>query len=110
MLLYFCRGSTPETIIRDAEIEATIRAYVDPLLQVAGLESSSVRIFIVNDTGLNAFVSGGQNIFVNTGLLMRATDASQIIGVLAHEIGHIEGGHLARVADAQKRAVKDALN
>ena len=81
------------SLIRDAEIESTIRAYADPLLRVAKLEPAAVRILIVKDTGLNAFVSGGQNIFVNTGLLMKTTDASQIIGVLAHEIGHIEGGH-----------------
>ncbi len=97
------------SFIRDAEIEATIRAYADPLLEVAKLEATAVRILIVKDTGLNAFVSGGQNIFVNTGLLMRTTDASQIIGILAHEIGHIEGGHLSRLANAQKIAGKEAL-
>ncbi len=97
------------SFIRDAEIEATIRAYADPLLEVARLESAAVRILIVNDTGLNAFVAGGQNIFVNTGLLMKSTDSSQIIGVLAHEIGHIEGGHLSRMAGAQKRAGKETL-
>ena len=97
------------SFIRDAEIEATIRAYADPLLKVAKLEAAAVRILIVKDTGLNAFVSGGQNIFVNTGLLMKTTDASQIIGVLAHEIGHIEGGHLSRLANAQKNAGKEAL-
>ena len=97
------------SFIRDAEIEATIRAYADPLLEVAKLEAAAVRILIVKDTGLNAFVSGGQNIFVNTGLLMKTTDASQIIGVLAHEIGHIEGGHLSRLANAKKKAGKEAL-
>ena len=92
------------TFIRDAEIEATIRAYANPLLTVAKLEAAAVRILIIKDTGLNAFVSGGQNIFVNTGLLMKTTDASQIIGVLAHEIGHIEGGHLSRLANAKKKS------
>ena len=96
------------SLIRDAEIESTIRAYADPLLTVAKLETAAVRILIVKDTGLNAFVSGGQNIFVNTGLLMKTTDASQIIGVLAHEIGHIEGGHLSRLANA-KKADKEAF-
>ncbi len=97
------------SFIRDAEIEATLRAYANPLLRVAGLEPNAVQIFIVNDPGLNAFVAGGQNIFVNTGLLMKSTDASQIIGVVAHEIGHIEGGHLSRLVGAQKRAGKEAL-
>ena len=56
------------SLIRDAEIESTIRAYADPLLRVAKLETAAVRILIVKDTGSNAFVCGGQNIFVNTGL------------------------------------------
>ena len=97
------------SFIRDAEIEATLRAYANPLLRVAGLEPNAVQILIVNDPCLNAFVAGGQNIFVNTGLLMKSTDASQIIGVMAHEIGHIEGGHLSRLVGAQKRAGKEAL-
>ncbi len=97
------------SFIRDAEIEGTIRAFADPLLEVAELDSEAVRFLIVNDTGLNAFVAGGQNIFLNTGFLIKTTDASQVIGVLAHEIGHIEGGHLSRLAGAQKRAAKEAL-
>jgi len=97
------------SFIRDAEIEATIRAYALPLLEVAGLEKDAVRFFIVNDPALNAFVAGGQNVFVNTGLLMRSTDASQVIGVMAHELGHIEGGHLSRLAGARKRAGREAL-
>ena len=67
------------SLIRDAEIEATIRAMHDPPSRVAKLETAAVRILIVKDTGLNAFVSGGQNIFVNTGLLMKTTDASKLL-------------------------------
>ena len=89
-------------MIRDAEIENTIRGYATPLLEAAGLEPSSIRIHIVNDNTLNAFVAGGQQIFINTGLLMKSQNAGQIIGVLAHEIGHISGGHLIKAATAQK--------
>ncbi|MDP7625470.1 MAG: M48 family metalloprotease, partial [Rhodospirillales bacterium] len=90
------------SMIRDAEIENTIRGYATPLLEAAGLEPSSIRIHIVNDNTLNAFVAGGQQIFINTGLLMKSQNAGQIIGVLAHEIGHISGGHLIKAATAQK--------
>ncbi len=92
------------SFIRDAETENTIRAYATPLLLAARLEPSAVRIFIVNDKSLNAFVAGGQNLFVNTGLIMRSKDASQVIGVLAHEAGHIAGGHLVRSTQAIKNA------
>lgn len=101
---------TPETalarnkisLVRDAEIENTIRAYATPLFQVAGLEPSSINIYLVNDKTLNAFVAGGQKLFLNTGLLMRSENAGQIIGVIAHETGHIAGGHLSRTRDAMK--------
>lgn len=88
------------SLVRDAEIENTIRAYAAPLFGAAGLSSEAISVHLVNDRTLNAFVAGGQRIFVNTGLLIRAERPAQVIGVLAHEIGHISGGHLARLYDA----------
>ena len=88
------------SLIRDAEIENTIRLYSAPLFEAAGLNPSSIDIYLVNDKSLNAFVAGGQNLFLNTGLLLRAGNVSQVIGVIAHETGHIAGGHLSRVNDA----------
>lgn len=87
------------SLIRDAEIEHTIRAYATPLWQVAGLDPDSIDIYIVNDDSLNAFVAAGQNLFMHTGLLLRSENASQVIGVIAHESGHIAGGHLSRTQD-----------
>ena len=83
-------------LIRDAEIESDIRAMITPIWQVAGLNPEAVSIVLVQDNSLNAFVAGGQRIFINTGLLMRTERPAQLIGVLAHETGHIAGGHLAR--------------
>ena len=88
------------SLIRDAEIENIIRAYSTPLWQAAGLEPSAIKVLLVNDNSLNAFVAGGQNLFLNTGLLIRAESASQVIGVIAHETGHIAGGHITRLHDA----------
>jgi predicted Zn-dependent protease len=88
------------SLIRDAEIENTIRLYSAPLFEAAGLDPSSINIYLVNDKSLNAFVASGQNLFLNTGLLLRAGNVSQVIGVIAHETGHIAGGHLSRVNDA----------
>lgn len=97
------------SLIRDAETEATLRVFIKPLLRAAGLEPDSINLHIVNHPTLNAYVAGGQNIFIHTGLLMASQSSSQIIGVLAHEIGHIAGGHLSRMSLAQKEASKDAL-
>jgi predicted Zn-dependent protease len=92
------------SFIRDAEIENTIRLYATPIFQAAGLEPSAINIYLVNDKTLNAFVAGGQKLFLNTGLLMRSGNAGQVIGVIAHETGHIAGGHLSRTRDAMKKS------
>jgi len=86
-------------LIRDAEIENTIRTFVIPIWRAAGLDPNAVEIMIVQDNSLNAFVAGGQRIFINTGLIMRTETPNQLIGVLAHESGHIAGGHLARMQE-----------
>jgi predicted Zn-dependent protease len=96
-------------LIRDAEIEDTLRVYTDPLLRAAGLNAADVDLYIVNDPSINAFVTGGQNIFVHTGLLMAADDPNEIIGVLAHETGHIAGGHGARRREAMGQAMGPML-
>jgi len=96
-------------LIRDTEIETTIRIYAAPLLTAAGLEDEVFNIHIVRDTALNAFVARGQRLFLTTGLLRRSTNAGQVLGVMAHEIGHIEGGHLSRLHGAIERAGKAAF-
>ena len=87
-------------LIRDAEIENTIRQFAAPVFRVANLNPADIRIHLVKDNSLNAFVTAGQRLFINTGLLTQAKNPGQIIGVIAHETGHISGGHLARMSDA----------
>ncbi len=86
----------PLQFIRDAEIESIIRLYATPLFQVAGLDPNAIDVYLVNDKSINAFVAGGQNLFINTGLLMAAEDPLEVIGVIAHETGHIVGGHISQ--------------
>jgi predicted Zn-dependent protease len=97
------------SLIRDAEIEGMIRTWATPLFNAAGLDPSAVRIYLVNDGRLNAFVAGGQNLFLNTGLLTRSENVNQVVGVMAHETGHIAGGHLARSQEAMENAFKQSL-
>ncbi len=92
------------SFIRDAEIENTIRSYAAPLFRAASLEPSAIEIYIVNDKSLNAFVAGGQKLFINSGLLIRSGNANQVIGVIAHETGHIASGDLSRVSAAIKNS------
>jgi predicted Zn-dependent protease len=85
------------TIIRDAEIEALLAEYARPIFQAAGMQTGAVKIIIVGDMSFNAFVANGRKIFINTGALLDAKTPNEVIGVLAHETGHIAGGHLARL-------------
>jgi len=101
--------ASAQSLIRDAEIEHTIRSYTTPLFGAAGLDPDALKIYLINDRVLNSFVTGGQNIFITTGLLMRAENANQIIGVLAHETGHIAGGHLARMSDELRSLSREAM-
>lgn len=96
-------------LIRDAEIEATLDQMTNPILEVAGITPDTVNLYIVRDRRLNAFVAGGQNLFLNTGLLQRTEDPGQLAGVIAHEVGHIAGGHLSRVGTAQSRATAEVI-
>jgi len=97
------------SLIRGTEIENTIRVYSAPIFEVAGLQASDIRIQIVNDPTLNAFVAGGQRLFINTGLLMRADHAEQVIGVIAHETGHISGGHLVRLQESLRNTTATSI-
>jgi predicted Zn-dependent protease len=92
------------SLIRDAEIEKNLRGYIDPIVTAAGLSPDSVSLYIVNDSSLNAFVAGGQNIFINTGMIMTLDTPNQLKGVIAHETGHISGGHLVSRPEAYERA------
>ena len=91
-------------LIRDSEIEHIIRTWADPLFEAAGLNPRAVTIRLVNSKSLNAFVSGGQNVFLHSGLLIASDSPTQVAGVIAHEIGHIAGGHLVRTDEAMRTA------
>jgi len=97
-----------QSLIRDAEIENTIRGYSDPIFTAAGLNPKDVQIYIVNDKSLNAFVTDGQKMFLNTGIILEAKAPNQLKGVIAHETGHIAGGHLARSTQAERAAMVPA--
>lgn len=91
-------------IIRDAEIEQLLKDYTNPLLRAAGLGKHNIQMVIINDRSFNAFVMDGRRIFVNVGALLESQTPNQIIGVLAHETGHIAGGHLSKLREQLAQA------
>lgn len=96
-------------LVRDAEIEALMRVYANPILRVSGVGAGATRIFLINDRAFNAFVAGGRNIFIYAGAIMEAKTPNELIGVIAHEVGHISGGHLARQRMALDRMAPLAI-
>jgi predicted Zn-dependent protease len=86
-----------QRVVRDEEVESLLRDYAAPIFQAAGFRSGSIRIILLNDRSFNAFVADGRKLFINVGAIMDAKTPNEIIGVLAHESGHIAGGHLVRL-------------
>jgi predicted Zn-dependent protease len=92
----FAQDDAGVSIIRDTEIEEILHEDSDPIFVAAGLDPKAVQIHIVADPTLNAFSAGGQQVFLNTGFLLQTKTPNELIGVVAHETGHIAGGHIAR--------------
>ncbi len=102
-------GSHAQGLIRDAEIEALLQDYARPVLDAAGLGSQNIHIHLVNSRSFNAFVVDGRNMFIHVGAIMQAETPNQLIGVMAHEAGHIAGGHLSRLRALMERAQTASL-
>ena len=97
-----------QSLLRDTEIEETMIDYTKPILLAAGLSPSSVDLYLVNDPSLNAFVTRGQNIFLHSGIILQSDTPNQLKGVIAHEAGHIAGGHIVR-SDYGNRSAYGAM-
>jgi predicted Zn-dependent protease len=102
-------GGNRVSLLRDTEIEGDIHAMMTPIWKAAGLDPDAVHVYLVSDDSINSFVAGGQNIFINSGLLLHTDTPNQLIGVLAHETGHIAGGHLYKGAEAMHNASIEEL-
>ena len=102
-----------QSILRDAETERFLDEISAPLVEAAGLQPGNVDVVLINDPSINAFVAGGQTVYIHTGLIEAADTAEEVQGVIAHELGHITGGHVLRygdgIADATKITVLSLL-
>jgi len=90
------QGGPRINVIRDTELEELIHKEGEPMWRAAGLDPKNVHIVLMGDPDINAFTAGGQTIYINTGLIQATKYPNQLIGVMAHETGHITGGHVAR--------------
>ncbi len=100
----FAQENKGPSTLRDTETEQLLRDYTRPILRVAGLEKQNINVVIINDPSFNAFVADGRRIFVNYGAILQSETPNQLIGVFAHETGHLAGGHLAKMREELARA------
>lgn len=108
-LLLFFAVASPATaqgvsILRDSETELLFRQMSTPLIEAAGLDPKSVKVVLVNDPEINAFVAQGQVVYIHSGLLTASDNANQLQGVIAHELGHVAGGHAIRIYEGARQA------
>ena len=100
----FVRPAAAQSVLRDAETEALLNDLARPLVQAAGLQPGNVRIVLLYDRDINAFVAGGQIVYLHSGLITSADNANEVQGVIAHELGHITGGHIIRMQEGVQQA------
>ena len=98
------RPAMAQSILRDAETEALFDDMSRPILEAAGLRPENVEVVLIHDKSINAFVAGGQIVYIHSGLLAAADSANEVQGVIAHEVGHITGGHVIRIHEGVKTA------
>jgi predicted Zn-dependent protease len=101
---FTARPAMAQSILRDAETEALFRDMSRPLVEAAGLSPRNVQIVLLHDKSINAFVAGGQIVYIHSGLISAADSANEVQGVIAHELGHISGGHILRIEEGMRMA------
>ncbi len=101
---FVAQPAAAQSILRDAETEALLNDISRPIIEAAGLRPADVQIVLIHDDSINAFVAGGQIVYIHSGLITRADNANEVQGVIAHELGHITGGHIIRMGEGIREA------
>jgi predicted Zn-dependent protease len=109
LLALVAQPAAAQSVLRDAETEAIFRELSAPLIEAAGLRPTDVQIVLIHDQSINAFVAGGQIVYVHSGLITRADNANELQGVIAHELGHVTGGHVIRMQEGITQATRISI-
>jgi len=111
LLLAFAivQPAAAQEVLRDSETELLFHDVSKPLIQAAGLDPNNVKVVLLRDNEINAFVAGGQIVYIHSGLLTAADNVNQLQGVIAHELGHVAGGHILRMDEGAGAATKISI-
>ena len=109
LLFAAAQPAAAQSVLRDSETESFFKDLSRPLISAAGLEPSNVNVVMLNDPEINAFVATGQTVYIYSGLIMKADNANQLQGVIAHELGHVAGGHAIRSGEGEKAAASISI-
>ncbi|HEX2623727.1 MAG TPA: M48 family metalloprotease [Sphingomicrobium sp.] len=104
LLFTAIQPAAAQQVLRDSETELFLKDISKPLIIAAGLDPKSVNVVLLEDDEINAFVATGQTVYLHSGLVEAADNANQLQGVIAHELGHVAGGHSIRMGDGAKTA------
>ena len=96
--------ASAQSILRDAETELLLKDISRPLIEAAGLRPDDVQVILIYDNSINAFVAGGQIVYLHSALITEADNANEVQGVIAHELGHVTGGHMIRLHEGIEQA------
>ena len=97
-------GDSGPSVLRDTETELLFKDIARPLVKAAGLDPASVNVVLLNDPEINAFVATGQTVYIQSGLIQATDNVNELQGVIAHELGHVAGGHSIRINEGAKEA------
>ncbi len=103
------RPAAAQSILRDAETEALLRDASAPLIEASGLRPADVRMVLIHDDSINAFVAGGQIVYIHSGLITQSDNLNELQGVIAHELGHVVGGHIIRSGEGIQQATSISI-
>ncbi|MCA0978854.1 M48 family metalloprotease [Qipengyuania flava] len=109
LAIFAAQPAAAQSILRDAETEAFLDDISKPLIEAAGLEPNNVDVILINDPSINAFVAGGQAVYIHSGLIDAADTANEVQGVIAHELGHVTGGHVIRIGEGYQTAANISI-
>jgi hypothetical protein len=82
--------------IEDKELTRYVQGLADVIAANSDIKVP-VRVTILESEEINAFALPGGFLYINTGLIQKAENESELVGVMSHELAHVAARHGARL-------------